>query len=201
MTIVLLLAFVLGLAVMAALVAVETTDTLSAVIALGALGFFVSTGFLILCAPDLAITQVVVEVLTLVVLIRATIARGVKTISGGGELFGRALALVALFIVFLVSYEVLKQLPPFGEPAALAAGAGTPSVFYLLHGLERTGAANYVTAIILDFRGYDTLGEATVIFTAVLGATAILRRRAHKRAEEPTRGPFIPRTELEEDSP
>ncbi|MBN1418578.1 MAG: DUF4040 domain-containing protein [Planctomycetes bacterium] len=185
MTIVFLLAVVLGLAVVAALVAVETDDVLSAVIALGALGFFVSTGFLLLCAPDLAITQVVVEVLTLVVLIRATIARGVKTVGGGGDLFGRALALVALLIVFLVSYEVLKQLPPFGEPAALAGGTGTPSLFYLMHGLERTGAANHVTAVILDFRAYDTLGEATVIFTAVLGATAVLRRKARKRAEEP----------------
>ena len=39
-------------------------------------------------------------------------------------------------------------------------------------GLEQTGAANYVMAVLLDFRAYDTLGEATVLFCAILGALA-----------------------------
>lgn len=185
MSVMFLLAWILALAVVAALVAVETDDLLSAVIAIGALGFLVSTAFLLLRAPDLAITQVVVEILALIILIRATIARGIRTVGGGTELFGRAVAVAAILVVFLASYEIVKQLPPLGDPAALRAGAPSPSSFYLRTGLERTGAANYVTAVLLDYRAYDTLGEATVIFTAVLGATAVLRRKARKRAEEP----------------
>ena len=38
------------------------------------------------------------------------------------------------------------------------------------------GANNVVTAVVFDYRGYDTLGEATVLFTAVIGVALILRR-------------------------
>jgi multisubunit Na+/H+ antiporter MnhB subunit len=47
--------------------------------------------------------------------------------------------------------------------------------------MEKTGAINAVTAIVFDFRGYDTLGESFVLFTAVSGATVILRK--HKKAK------------------
>jgi len=42
--------------------------------------------------------------------------------------------------------------------------------------LEETGAINSVTAIVFDFRGYDTLGESFVLLTAVTGAAVILRK-------------------------
>ena len=45
---------------------------------------------------------------------------------------------------------------------------------------EKTGAINSVTSIVFDFRGYDTLGESFVLFTAVCGATAVLRKRRVK---------------------
>ena len=41
---------------------------------------------------------------------------------------------------------------------------------------EDTKALNSVSAIVFDYRGYDTLGEATVLFTAILGTSAILRK-------------------------
>ena len=55
---------------------------------------------------------------------------------------------------------------------------------YIESGLIKTGAANIVSAIILDFRAYDTLGEATILFTAVIGILAVMRsigRRKQKR--------------------
>lgn len=45
---------------------------------------------------------------------------------------------------------------------------------YLEHGAEEGGAENIVTAIILNYRGYDTNGEVTVIFTALVGMFAVL---------------------------
>jgi multisubunit Na+/H+ antiporter MnhB subunit len=62
---------------------------------------------------------------------------------------------------------------------------GSPSQTYVEKGLADTGAANVVAAIILDYRGYDTLGEATVLFTSILGATVILRAKSRKLVEEP----------------
>jgi multisubunit Na+/H+ antiporter MnhB subunit len=47
--------------------------------------------------------------------------------------------------------------------------------------MEKTGAINAVTAIVFDFRGYDTLGESFVLFTAVSGAAVILRK--HKKVK------------------
>src|SRR3972149_4490506 len=44
----------------------------------------------------------------------------------------------------------------------------------------KTGAANLVTGVVFDFRGYDTLGEATVLITAVLGVISILRLKGKK---------------------
>jgi multisubunit Na+/H+ antiporter MnhB subunit len=51
--------------------------------------------------------------------------------------------------------------------------------------LKETGAANIVTAVLLDYRAYDTLGEATVLFTSIVGALAILRKKARKKESEP----------------
>jgi multisubunit Na+/H+ antiporter MnhB subunit len=52
--------------------------------------------------------------------------------------------------------------------------------YYINNGLTQTGAANVVAAIILDYRGYDTLGEAVVLFTSVLGVLTIMRKLGRK---------------------
>ena len=54
---------------------------------------------------------------------------------------------------------------------------------YVSEGADQTGAVNIVSSIILDYRAYDTLGEATVLFTAIIGATVILRKRSRKLPE------------------
>ena len=46
--------------------------------------------------------------------------------------------------------------------------------------LEKTQAVNNVTAIVFDFRGYDTLGESFVLLIAITGATVILRRARNR---------------------
>lgn len=47
--------------------------------------------------------------------------------------------------------------------------------YYITHGVNETGGTNIVTDIVFDYRGYDTLGEATVLFTAIAGAVALMR--------------------------
>jgi len=58
---------------------------------------------------------------------------------------------------------------------------------YLRDSVTQTGASNVVMGIILDYRAYDTLGEATVIFTAILGSFVVLRAKGKKRKEESDR--------------
>jgi multisubunit Na+/H+ antiporter MnhB subunit len=161
--------------ILAAIIAVQTDNLLSAIICVGAIGAIGSLMFLFLFAPDIAITQVVVEVLALVVLIRVTISRDMTFINGDRELFGTISSAVIILVIFLAGFEVFRTLPAFGVPVFTQfsnAASGT----YIAEGLSKTGAANLVAGIILDYRGYDTLGEATVLFASIIGAAVILRK-------------------------
>jgi multisubunit Na+/H+ antiporter MnhB subunit len=77
--------------------------------------------------------------------------------------------IIGLILIFF--HRAVLDLPEFGNPLMPVSGE------YLLSGLEKTGAANIVASIILDFRAYDTLGEATVIFVAIAGAIVLLRKK------------------------
>ncbi len=167
----------------AALVASETKNLLAAAVALGLVGFSVAIIFILVQAPDLAIVQIVVETLT-VVFFTAVILRTTEidtTVTGGLKMetamfIAAFLAFGGLFLALIVG--VLRELPRFGEPVMRVAQE------YVQFGLERTGAANIVAAIILDFRGYDTLGEATVLFTAVIGVLTVMRLVTRKKPWE-----------------
>jgi multicomponent Na+:H+ antiporter subunit B len=51
--------------------------------------------------------------------------------------------------------------------------------YYIRNGFFDTGSPNLVNAIVWDFRGYDTLGEETVLFTAALGVFLVVRRKEY----------------------
>ncbi len=169
--------------IIAAIIAVETDNLLSSVICVGAIGFGGSLMFLFLRAPDIAITQIVVEVLGLIILIRATIARDLTFITGDREFFGLVVSIVIIFVIFLAGIRVFETLPDFGT-AIFSKVHDAASQTYIQKGLEQTGAANLVASVILDFRAYDTLGEATVLFTSIIGATVIMRQKPKKLLEE-----------------
>ncbi len=164
--------------IIGSIIAIEGKNMLSSVIAVGIVGAAVSIAFLMLGAPDIAITQVVVEILILVVLIRATILVDNTAIEAYWDTFSVVSSLIffGLFLVF--AWIAVQDLPAFGHPLMRVSRE------YLETSLEKTGAANVVAGVILDFRGYDTLGEATVIFVSILGAFVLLRRRGRKRRAE-----------------
>lgn len=164
--------------IIGAVIALETKDMISSVIAVGAVGLALSIAFLILKAPDLAITQLVVEILILIILIRATLKRDLP-FSTSGRWFLNTVVMVLFVIVFLgVAYFAVKDLPEFGSPIMRVAKN------YIVEGFKKTGATNLVASVILDFRAYDTLGEATVLFTAVIGVMAVMRRIGRKKEGE-----------------
>ena len=65
-------------------------------------------------------------------------------------------------------------LPQFNDPEAPIHQHVAPK--YLQESLTQTGVPNVVTAVLASYRGYDTLGETTVVFTAGVGVIALLRR-------------------------
>jgi len=164
--------------IISAVIAVEVKDLLSSVVTVGAVGIVLSMVFLILKAPDVAITQLVVEILCLIILIRATLKKDLP-FATTGRWFLNTFITIAFIVMFLfVAIKALRELPSFGYPIMKVAKT------YLANGLSQTGAANVVSSVILDFRAYDTLGEATILFTAVIGVLAVMRSIGRKKQDE-----------------
>jgi multicomponent Na+:H+ antiporter subunit B len=85
------------------------------------------------------------------------------------------LPLVLSIAVGAVLAYGMQGLPAFSDPQAPIHTHVAPR--YLKEGLKETGVPNIVTAVLASYRGYDTLGETTVVFTAGIGVIALLRRR------------------------
>jgi multisubunit Na+/H+ antiporter MnhB subunit len=154
---------------------------------MGAVGFAANVMFLALGAPDVAMVQAVVEIVVLVVLIRATVGRDVETTSGVRETFGLAAAIVLLsiFAVFAVLSVASGPDPlELGRTGMMANRESPSRTTYLPEALEETGAPSAVAAVLLDYRAYDTLGEATVLFASLIGAIVLLRRRARRLTDK-----------------
>ncbi len=164
----------LVLMVVGALIAVESRNLLAAIVSVGSVGFLAAIAFVLLGAPDLAIAQVAVEILGLIVLIPATIRRDRADADRGRPLLPTLAVLAAVLLGTAASWQLLAGMPAFGIPV-MERFADAPSRWFLAEGLAETGASNIVTAILLDYRAYDTLGEISVLFCAILGVAAILR--------------------------
>jgi multisubunit Na+/H+ antiporter MnhB subunit len=85
------------------------------------------------------------------------------------------LILWLVLVAFLVWGVTLIH--PFGYP-----DASDMDDYIIENSQEETGSNNVVTAVLFDYRGLDTLGEATILFTAVTGVLLLLR--ASKRKKE-----------------
>jgi multicomponent Na+:H+ antiporter subunit A len=163
----------IGVLVMA-VAALAGSDALRAVLLLGAVGFGIALLYLWFSAPDLAITQVLVETLTaiLLVLVLFRLPRMRQLSSRGQRLRDAALAITAGGVITAVLWQVLAvpSLPPVSGWLTANSVAGG-------HG------RNVVNVILVDFRALDTLGEIFVLALAAVGGFALLRgRRAN--AEE-----------------
>jgi len=81
---------------------------------------------------------------------------------------------IGVLLVFTVSTNLL----PFGSFPSRQIGENFDNSIgqqILENAPQQTGAANVVTSVVWGYRGYDTLGEATVLFTAVVGVVMIFR--------------------------
>ena len=84
---------------------------------------------------------------------------------------------VTLVIVGAMLFAAALMMRPFGEPPSLMDD-------YIIENTQQvTGANNAVSAVVFDWRGYDTLGEATVLFTAVTAVVMLLRKRKDEAPE------------------
>jgi multicomponent Na+:H+ antiporter subunit B len=163
--------------IIGAIYAIHARDLLSAVIACGIVGYGLVVCFLLLKAPDLAIVQIVVDTISLIIMVAVVLnsSRDEPYIKPDPQ--GNVLAVLSwiIIVVLLYFYTIsIDSLDSLGNGTLRMAEA------YIDGAAEKTGSANLVTGVVFDFRGYDTLGEATVLVTAVLGVITILRLKGKK---------------------
>jgi multicomponent Na+:H+ antiporter subunit A len=160
-----------GLIVAAAVAAVFSKSRLGAVATLGVVGYGVALIYVLFGAPDLAMTQVMVETLTVILFVlmfyhlprftsftpRPARARDiVVSLMAGGLVTGLLLA--------ATRRPLVPRLSPFFADESLPYGHGR----------------NIVNVILVDFRGLDTMGEITVLSVAAMGVYALLKLRIPK---------------------
>ncbi|MCK0538303.1 putative monovalent cation/H+ antiporter subunit A [Alcanivorax quisquiliarum] len=149
--------------------AVLTNERLGAVAALGALGFTVALTYVMFSAPDLAITQVLVETLTVILLVLVLFR-----LPGFLKLSSRPLRLLDALTAVIVggTFTVLIL--------AVTATRYFPSIsqYFVEHAVSDGFGRNIVNVILVDFRGLDTLGEIAVLSLAAIGIFAMLKLRS-----------------------
>ncbi len=92
----------------------------------------------------------------------------------------KILAFISVVITGIILLYGTQDMPDWGDPRSPASIHVSPR--YLEKTLEDTATPNAVTSVLADYRGYDTLGETTVIFTAGVSCILILRRRRQKKS-------------------
>lgn len=145
---------------------------LAALILMGGAGLTVCLTFVWLSAPDLALTQLMVEVVTTVLLLLGLrwLPKRSETLRSGSRI--RPRRVMDLFISLVVaggvawlSYAIMTQ--PAGN---------TVASYFLENAYAEGGGTNVVNVILVDFRAFDTLGEITVLAIVALTVFALLRR-------------------------
>jgi multicomponent Na+:H+ antiporter subunit B len=147
------------------------------VVLFGIYSFLMATALLALDAPDVAMTEAAVGAgVSIVLLLAALYLTGAQE----AKPLHRPLApLVLSAAVGGVLFYGTWDLPPFSDPQAPIHVHVAPR--YLGQGMAETGVPNIVTAVLASYRGFDTLGEVVVVFTAGAGVIALLRRRKEKK--------------------
>ncbi len=164
-------------------------DLLAGVILLGLYSLIAAGIFVVMDAVDVAFTE-------------AAVGSGISTILFLGALsFTKHSqkprghdSIVALFFVVctgaLLIYGTL-DMPHYGDPNSPAQTHPEHTQHYLYKSPDETGMPNVVTSVLASYRGYDTLGETVVVFTAgiaVLSLLGLIRRRPEEDAPEDAPG-------------
>ncbi len=196
----LLMAFVVG----SALLIPFLDDIVSAIVAFGVVALGVSVLWVLLAAPDIALIEAavgagVVSLLFMLTLVKTTgieisgtddDADGAAETDGGTEQHAdtgtaaskftvRTLGVVAAIAIPLI--YIVSTLDPVGSPDApgvtpMMNGELTPYGYYIEQTVEETGFTNAVVAVLVVYRGVDTLGELIVAFAAAVAILIVLGR-------------------------
>lgn len=171
--------FLLTLLVITAVAIVATSDLFTAVILTSIFSLLMAANFFLLDAADVALTE-------------AAIGAGISTVLFLGALpltadyqrtrtVNRLLPISVVAITTLIMIYATFDKPRFGDPKAPVHQHVAP--WYIEKTPEYIDIPNVVTAVLGSFRGYDTLGEVFVVFTAGIGVLFLLSARPGRRKD------------------
>jgi multicomponent K+:H+ antiporter subunit A len=170
------LVWMVGIACAVAGAYIAKFQRLAALVLIGGAGLATCVTFVWLSAPDLALTQLVVEIVTTVLILLGLrwlpkrMAQTDRSARGGSWMRARRLRDLAIAIasgvgLFTLTYAALTRPMP-----------NSISAFFLERSYTEGGGKNVVNVILVDFRGFDTFGEITVLGVVALTIFALLRR-------------------------
>ena len=169
--------FLLTLLVITALAIVRTKHLFAAVILTGIFSLLIAANFFLLDAADVALTEAAIGAgISTVLFLGALALTGEHERSGSAN---RLLALSVVVVTTLILIYATFDKPRFGDPAAPVHQHVAP--WYIENTPKYIDIPNIVTAVLGSFRGYDTLGEVFVVFTAGIGVLFLLGSRPRRR--------------------
>jgi len=158
---------------------VRARDLISVVVLLGTYSFLMASVMIVLDAVDVAMTE-------------AAVGAGMSTVLMLGTLYltkiEEAKPVHSVFIPLFVAgataailFWATAAMPPFGWPHAPVIVLGPD---YLERSVPETGIPNIVTSVLASYRGFDTLGETVVVFTAGIGVLVLLKRSSRRGGDD-----------------
>ena len=191
--------FLLVLLAVTGVAVIRTRNLFVAVMLAGIYSLVSAALFVVMDAVDVAFTEAAVGAGISTVLLLGTLA-----LVGYKEKPPSRSAFLPLFVVFVTGGILVygtSQMPPFGDAANPAHQHVAP--YYLEESARDIDIPNVVTSVLASYRGYDTMGETAVIFTAMVGVLLLLARgpmprRVFHEGKWITVRPRTTREELEE---
>lgn len=177
----------MAILIITAIAVAFTKRNLTAIIIFTTYSLVMSILWILIKSPDLAITEAAVGAGITSLLFYITLRdvgelvsttkvkkrkKSKKTESNLAYNFFSILFTLGIVSILLYTISFLPEQGGFNVPAL-------NEVFdrYVSSGVEETGAINIVAAVILDYRAFDTFGEATMLFTATMGVVSLLRKK------------------------
>jgi len=142
--------------------------------------------FVVMDAVDVAFTEAAVGAGISTVLMLATVALTYSRSEDMQEKLPAHKPWLPLAVVIITGGMLIygtADIPAFGDPNAPAQQHVAP--YYLEKSLPETGVPNVVTAVLASYRGFDTLGEVTVIFTAGIAVMLLIGGRRRQDKSQP----------------
>jgi multicomponent Na+:H+ antiporter subunit B len=167
---------ILTLIVICAFATIMVKDLLSAAIIFGGYSFLMCLLWTEMGAVDVAFTEASVGAGVSTVLFFAAVHQTSRKVRPrkSGRALAKIIGVLAALFTGLVLVIAEKDFPSFADPLSPASLHLSP--YYITQTLHDTNVPNIVTSVLADYRGFDTMFETAVIFTAGLAVIAILRR-------------------------